>query len=436
MNQLHLKVYMCAGKSVFCEELRRMSIRTLPSTQPPEPVEDALDELNPIITKLEEGYVQLDVGTDRKVFVKKLTKEEIHVNSMACTSDGTILACGGDNGQVELWDVSGTEPKFKASVGKRSDEKVNSVALNSNGTLAFACGWTAHLYSFDKFLQTYTHVDEVTCVAFSPNGDILAISDGGGHIRVINMVGFGVDSYGNSFVLKAHHAAANSLTFSHDGKILASVSSRDENNLASVKLWDAYEVRSQIKTKLFLRKPQAPKATLIHDSGSDIHCVAFSPYGETLAYTWTEGMTLCDLKNFKLRSEGQEGIEQAKIEQKHFKGEWSFVGSMAFSPNSGLLALGTNGGAVKVLDVMTDNITEKATIPTAETVRVIKFLPTIITVGSASQSTWEFSKFKNSDPIQLKEKLLKSGWGSHLNRLGDILNYVVGVDPDLYYTSW
>jgi WD40 repeat protein len=170
-------------------------------------------------------------------------------NSLTFSPDGKILARGNQSGTVKLWNVaSGTELRVlntgtiklwdvpnQLSVLRGHDCEVTSVAFSPDGKiLASASGDDPISYS-DRFygvpneimlwevasgreLHTLTeHADEVTSVAFSPDGKTLASGSSDQTIKL-----WDVKSGSELHALKGHSHEVTSVAFSPDGMTLAS----------------------------------------------------------------------------------------------------------------------------------------------------------------------------------------------------------------------
>jgi serine/threonine protein kinase len=104
-----------------------------------------------------------------------LTEVTSTVNAMAFSSDGQILACGGADGRVRLWDIPAR--KLLGTVTGQG-KSIRAVAFSSDGSLlASADGDTVLLWNTTTRARVATlsrHVGVVNAVAFSPQGWLLA----------------------------------------------------------------------------------------------------------------------------------------------------------------------------------------------------------------------------------------------------------------------
>ncbi len=155
----------------------------------------------------------------------------------------------------------------------------------------------------------------VLSVAFSPDGELLALGDTKGEIHLRQ-----VADGRQVLICKEHTSWVISLAFSPDGRIFAS-SSAD----CSVKLWD-------VDTGQCLQTFQG------HDN--EVWSVAFSPVGSTL-------VSGSDDQTVKLWS-----VRTGQC-LRTFEGHTSWVHSVAFSPDGQMLVSGSDDQTVKLWDINT-----------------------------------------------------------------------------------
>jgi WD40 repeat protein/tRNA A-37 threonylcarbamoyl transferase component Bud32 len=160
-----------------------------------------------------------------------------------------------------------------------------------------------------KLLATLRGEGTFTRLAFSPDGRLLASSHDGGRLVLWDVAAARVKR-----TIQAHNLLATGVTFSPDGKQLASVSgdSRVPFTNGEIKLWDP------ATGKLRLTLPS---------STGGLYAVAFAPDGRTVAATGVRGTVyLWDTAT---------GVKRGTL-----KGPTSTSLSLAYSPDGKLLAQG------------------------------------------------------------------------------------------------
>jgi WD40 repeat protein len=151
------------------------------------------------------------------------------MTALSMSKDGATLAMGGQSGTVKLWDMSaGTE---RTTLTGHTDE-VQSIDLSPDGrTLASGSkDETARLWdpATGKPLGVLKHRDIVTAVAFSPDGRTLATGCWDQAVQL-----WDVSKRTEIRALRGHKEIVWDVAFAPDGLTLAS-SSSDK----SLKLWD------------------------------------------------------------------------------------------------------------------------------------------------------------------------------------------------------
>ena len=207
------------------------------------------------------------------------------VRSLAFNHDGSLLAAGGDEGVVWVWDVHGS-PTPRHEFGQ-------------DGNAVWA-------------------------IAFHPTRDLVAT---GGDTSLIALWDLSVAN-GPCAVLRGHDERVRSVAFTPDGETLVS-GSQDE----TVRLWDVEPL--PMGEECETRRGAADVNPLAVLGGSEewVRAVAVSPQGATLASTSAGGkVRLWDL--------GELGTER-----KILSGHTNWVTSLAFGPGE----VGENGAAPPVL---------------------------------------------------------------------------------------
>ncbi len=151
--------------------------------------------------------------------------------SLAFNPDSTLLATGGFDGTIKLWEVASGALLWSG----RHPGDVFGVSFAPDGSLIVSSGGNAVILWDVKRgtqVQVLPHPNVVISVAWSPDGRLIASGDVEGHIRLWAVIG--TEPAVCALVLAAHKKQVNVLVFSPDGRTLASGSSD-----GTVKLWES-----------------------------------------------------------------------------------------------------------------------------------------------------------------------------------------------------
>ncbi|OWY65263.1 hypothetical protein B7486_42840 [cyanobacterium TDX16] len=166
--------------------------------------------------------------------VKERTRLEEHsspVTSVSFSPDGQKIASAGWDNKVILWNIHGQ----KIQTLKGHTDGVLSVSVSSDGKTIASAGWdsTVKLWSLDNGQEITTLINNNTkknwvySVSFSPDSQKVAVASEDGTVKLWNI------NTQETKIIGRHSSTVNSVIFSPDGKMLASSS-----NDGTVKLWN------------------------------------------------------------------------------------------------------------------------------------------------------------------------------------------------------
>jgi WD40 repeat protein len=243
------------------------------------------------------------------------------VMSVDFSPDGQLLASGGADGTIILWDVAARQSLDQPLISHTGG--VLSVAFSPDGQ-KLAVGGDDNVITLwnvtdgQPIGQPFTgHTNWVMSVAFSPDGQTLASGSADGTLILWDVVTGQVIGQ----PLTGHTASVSSVAFSPDGQTLAS-----GNDDATIILWD-------VVTGQVIGQPLTG-----HTAG--VWSVAFSPDGQTLASGSDDAtIILWDVAT------GQP-IGQP------LTGHTNTVMSVAFSPDGKKLVSGSTDSIVVLWDIV------------------------------------------------------------------------------------
>lgn len=289
------------------------------------------------------------------------------VFSVEFSREGNMLATKSKDGTTRLWNThSGsllrtidTNPH-----GEIAFNKDGSILASAEGTDKVVNLWHTDTGKLQKTLGG--HLGNVSYVAFSPIGDVLASGDSDGNIILWNS--------DTGQLLRTWHAdTLDGLTFSADGRLLAN-GGRDDSN---VKVWnpetgqllhtlepdveDVFDIAFSPEGHTLASAGwggidlwDANTGELLHsfprEKGRFFLCVAFSPDGHTLACGKDfEGISLWDVKKGML-------LKNLRVNRED-------VYDVAFSPDGRILASASNDHMVRLWEITPPEAIEPPSLP-------------------------------------------------------------------------
>ncbi|HEY8286459.1 MAG TPA: TIR domain-containing protein, partial [Chloroflexota bacterium] len=197
------------------------------------------------------------------------------VRALAYSPDGRILASGGDDDAIRLWDAASEQqigPPLTGHTGA-----VTTLAFSSDGTLlaSGSADQTIRLWHRSGAGGRWVPLgvplggqrDQVRVAAFSPNGKLLAASSWDGSIWLWDLSG----PRPRGAPLTTFAGDLGALAFSPDGKTLAA----GGQDVTTIQLWDVAHRR--------------PLGAPIAGQKGYVEQLAFSPDGRLLASTGNNG---------------------------------------------------------------------------------------------------------------------------------------------------
>ena len=285
--------------------------------------------------------------------------------AVAFSPDGTTIATGSSDNSIRLWD-SNTGEHIKTLEGHT--DALHSVAFSPDGKTLISGDQARSLLVWDldsgKVLKTLKHSWVVRTVDFSPDGKTFASGDwlgGGPSLKLWN-------TDGNEPVHELQAGKVDDITFSSDGKYLASGSLDDGN----VRVWD----------------PDTGEFLHTFSTGMEhVLGVVFADKGSKIVCGGSDGIQVWDVNSGK-RLDTFPGQENLGI-----------VECLALNPDGRLLAAGKRSSKIHLWDLKTAKLVDTLEGHLAR-VNSVAFSPdgrTLVSGGQISDALlWETEPLDNS----------------------------------------
>ncbi len=286
------------------------------------------------------------------------------INCVRFSPDGQFIASGGSDETVKLWDVN-TGAEIRTLKGHK--KSVKSIVFSPNGQIIASCCdggktvlWDLNTGRILHSLDNNNTPGGISCVAFSPDGTIIAVANRKKCIIKL----WEITTERKICTLTSNSLPASNITFNHDGTILAS---RDKSG--DITLWD-------INTK--------QQISILLGHSFEANSLAFRWEGQNQILL--SGSYDDKILKFRDLNKSYNYNQQKNYWQwvANFNSHTSVIDSIAISPDGKTLASGSHDNTIKLWDIASGK--ELKSINNKQSVYAIAFSPDGLTIASGDRA--------------------------------------------------
>ncbi|WP_051789957.1 hypothetical protein [Streptomyces sp. NRRL S-1022] len=334
------------------------------------------------------------------------TAHRAEMYAVDVSHDGTVLATGGRDRTVRLWDMRAPRAPRETAVLTAHKDAVYALAMHPGRSVLASAGADGTLALWDiadprrpRRLSTLrTPTKTVRALAFSPDGQTLVSAGSDGDVVLWNTRSVRKPVRGVS--LRGHRDEVRSVAFSPDGRLLATAGGGDER----VILWDTTSPKHPVERADW----QAHTTTALS--------VAFNPRTSVLA---TAGGGDRPVKLWQVTGTRRPVMLAA------LDGPTDVVGDVEFSPDGRMLAAGSDDRTARIWRVSSPRRPRKETVLAGFTTAVLglRFTPdgrhmvTGVFDGSAHTLPTDFDRLVTNACAYAGQSLTHDQWRQYLGKL-------------------